>query len=614
MDKGSSFIRLTWLGMTACTLWACSALAANPVPGDPLTGSGVVGRSANTYSALMGSAQPNGLVNESNFGLPASAAPAIDTFEGTLTLTPTAAGYFSVYYDELNQTNGGRSISAFDTLPPFSFQFVQNGSYLIPAVQGLSITGSSSWNLIVGPGRVWSETTDAGYTRASFPIALVQRNQNCVHNGSVTFLFNKNASPKVSHAAYQFTAEGCPTFMFDMAGQVTATYTPATVANDTALENAAAAEVANRLPTKPFSALATDFPSSGINTSTFLAQYVYPNSVTTFGVVINGINYNSGCATRHTASGLGNYPFCSDMRMPSYSTAKSAFASLSLMHLGELYGSSVYGSTISSWVPQYTDGGTWTNVTFGNTNDMATGNYISSAYESDENGASTTTFIDAESYSSKIADAFTPFPHKVTPGTVWVYQSVANFILTQGMNAYLKSQQGSSADLFAMASTSIYQPLLTSQGFQTTVRTDNSATGAPSGYYGLFFNIDDVAKIGQFVDAGTGIINGVPVLDSTRLQEALFRTANAGLAVPDTGNPQFKNTWVYLHNFWGKKVTAAEFPSISCAFTIPFMSGYGGNTIMPLPNGATYYVFSDAYEFPIDAAITQINTLVKYCH
>jgi hypothetical protein len=145
------------------------------------------------------------------------------------------------------------------------------------------------------------------------------------------------------------------------------------------------------------------------------------------------------------------------------------------------------------------------------------------------------------------------------------------------------------------------------------VRTDNSATGAPSGYYGLFFNIDDVAKIGQFVGAGNGQINGVQVLDPARLQEALYRTANPGLPVPDTGNPQFKNTWVYLHNFWGKKVTAAEFPSITCAFTIPFMSGYGGNTIMMLPNGATYYVFSDAYEFPIDAAITEINKLASDC-
>ena len=589
------------------------ATAANTVPGDPLTGSGVVTRTANSYASLMASTQPTALVNESNFGLPATAAPAADTFEGTLTLTPTAAGYFSVYYDEFNQTSGGHNITPFNTLPAFSFQFVQNGSYLVPVTQGLIYTGSTSWNYIIGPGRVWSETTDNGYTRAAFPLTLVQRNQNCVHNGSVTFLFNKNASPNISHVAYQFTGEGCPTLMFDMAGQVAAQYTPATVANDTAIENAEAAEVTHRMPVKPFSALATDFPSSGINTSTFLAQYAYPGSVTTYGVVINGINYSSGCATRHTAAGLGAYPFCSEMRMPSYSTAKSAFTSLAMMRLGELYGSAVYSNVVSSWVPQYVDGGTWTNVTFGNTNDMATGNYISSAYESDEDGASTTTFLDAETYTSKIADAITPFPHKTTPGTVWVYQSVANFILTQGLNAYLKSQQGSSADLFNMASTDIYQPLLTSQGFQSTVRTDNSTTGAPNGYYGLFFNIDDVAKIGQFVDAGTGVINGTQVLDPTRLQEALFKTSNAGLAVPDVGKPTYKNTWVYLHNFWGKKVTSAEFPSISCTFTIPFMSGYGGNTIMPLPNGATYYVFSDAYEFPIDAAITQIGTLASYC-
>ena len=66
----------------------------------------------------------------------------------------------------------------------------------------------------------------------------------------------------------------------------------------------------------------------------------------------------------------------------------------------------------------------------------------------DENGSATTTFINAESYNANIADAFTPFPRKSAPGTVWVYQSVANFILTQGMNAYLKTLQGSSADLF----------------------------------------------------------------------------------------------------------------------------------------------------------------------
>lgn len=584
-----------------------------PIPGDPLTGNGVVNRNANTYAALMGSAQPTALVDESNFSLPANAAPAADAFEGTLRLRPTAAGLFHVVYDQLNQTQKGRRTAPFDRLPPFDFEFVQNGSHLIPAVQGLIVTGSASWNYIIGPGRVWRETTDGGYSRASFPIALVQRNQNCVHNGSLTFLFNKNASPKVSHAAYQFAGEGCPTFMFDMAGQVAASYTPAPVANGAAMQNAAAAEIAQRLPVKPFGALRADFPASGINTAAFLAQYLHPNNVSTYGVVINGINYNSGCATRHTASGLGEYPFCGDMRMPSYSTAKSAFSALALMRLGQLYGGAVYDALVSAWVPQHTAGGKWTGVTFGNANDMATGHYLSSAFESDENGPSTSAFLDAEPYASKIADAFTPFPSRAAPGTVWVYQSAASFILTQAMNAYLKNAQGPTADLFNLMSNSLYRPLLTSQGFQTTIRTDNDASGAPSGYYGLFYTIDDVAKIGRFVAAGTGAINGRQILDRTRLQEALFRTSNAGLPVPDTGKPEFKNTWVYLHNFWGKKVTAAEFPGIPCGFTIPIMSGYGGITIMLLPNGAVYYAFSDAYEFPIDTAITQIDTLKRYC-
>jgi len=585
--------------------------AANTVPGDPLSGNGVVSRTANTYASLMATKQPTALTNESNFGLPASAAVPLQSFEGTLTLNPAAAGYFSVFYDEYGQTKSG--ISAFNRIPAFSYKFVQNGSYLIPVTQGFTVTGDTSWNLIIGTGRVWSETTDNGYTRASFPLALVQVNQNCVHNGSLTFLFNANATPKISNVAYQFSAEGCPTLMFDMAGQIAATYTPAVISNDTTLENATAAEVTNRMPVKPFTALATDFPSSGISTSAFLSQYTYPNSVTTFGVVINGINYSSGCATRHTASGLGSYPFCSEMRMPSYSTAKSAFSSLAMMRLGKLYGTGVYNNLIKTYVPQYVDGGSWSTTTWGNISDMATGNYISSAYESDENGTYTTAFLDDVTYTSKIAAAFTPFPHKVAPGTTWVYQSVATFIQTQAMQSYLKQQQGSGADLFGMMVTDVYTPLQLSGGFMSSVRTDNSATGQPNGYYGLFYNVDDIAKIGRFVDAGTGVINGTQIIDPARLQDALYKTSNTGLPVPDTGNPTYKNTWVYNHNFWGKKVTSAEFPTISCQFTIPFMSGFGGNTIMMLPNGAVYYVISDAYEFPIDTPITQINKLAPYC-
>jgi hypothetical protein len=401
--------------------------------------------------------------------------------------------------------------------------------------------------------------------------------------------------------------------MFDMAGQVSASYTPATVPNDVAIANGEAKEVANRMPQKPITALATDYPASGINTSTILAAYTYPTSVQTYGIVYNGVNYNAGCTTRHSASGLGNYAFCNEMRMASYSTAKSAFAGLASMRLGQLYGAGVYTGLIKSYVPQYTDGGNWSAVTLSNALDMATGNYISSAYESDEDGTPMSNFFLAVPYTTKIADAFSPFPYQSPPGTLWVYQSSATFIATQAMNALLQSKQGSGADLFNMAVSDIYTPLSLTHGFLSSLRTDNSATGAPSGFFGLFWSIDDAAKMGAFLAAGTGQIAGTQVLDAARLSDSLFRTSNTGLPVPDTGNPTYKNTFFYNHSFWGKKATSAEFPGITCTPILPFMSGAGGITLMPLPNGAAFYVVSDAYEYWIDAPITQINKLAPYC-
>jgi hypothetical protein len=43
------------------------------------------------------------------------------------------------------------------------------------------------------------------------------------------------------------------------------------------------------------------------------------------------------------------------------------------------------------------------------------------------------------------------------------------------------------------------------------------------------------------------------------------------------------------------------------------MSGYGGNTIMMLPNGTLFYVFSDAEEFVFDAAVLETNKIVPLC-
>ena len=385
-----------------------SAAAVTPVPGDPLKGNGDVSRTQPTYRQLFSNTAPASPVDDTGgFAPPANAAAPSQAFEGTLTLSnPTTVGSSKVLRNDFfNDTSPG---SPWIHLADFSFQFVQNGSYLIPVRQGLVITGSTAWNYIVGPGRVWQENGDNGYMRASFPFALVERNQNCLHNGEMTFLFNSAKKPNISRVRYQVTQETCMNFKLDMWGQLSATYTPGAIANGEALENAEAAEVAHRLPTKPLSALTTDCPNSGINLANFTKGFKSPADITTYGLFLNGINYVSGCPTRY-----GTYAFCDNMRLPSYSLAKSSFAGVAMMWLGQKFGRGVYSELIRDFVPQFVDGGDWTNVTFGNASDMATGNYISAGYMADEGSSQERAFLEAEPYSVKIRDALACFRTKL---------------------------------------------------------------------------------------------------------------------------------------------------------------------------------------------------------
>jgi len=570
-------------------------IPGSTVPGDPLTGSGVVSRTLLTYANLT-TGTSTAPVDDSAFALPANAAMPDHVFEGRLELSSEAtSGGFSEVKDTFAYTGNGDNPRKH--LPEFSFEFVQNGSHLIPVQQGLSYTGHAYWNYIVGPGRVWKETTDNGYSRAAFPFALIQRNANCTHNGVMTFLFNGSGISKVR---YQITQETCAYYKINMWGQLTGTYSPYSVTNAATYKSNHATEVSNRLPTKPIADLAADFPASGVNVATF-GSGVTAAHMTYYGVIINGTNYVSGCTTRY-----GTYAFCSNMRASSYSTAKSAFTSITLMRLGQVYGPGVYNQLIKDYVPEYTGSvGTWTSVTFNNTIDMATGNYRLAGYESDEGGSYMDTFFLAEPYSSKIAAAFN-FPYKVAPGTFWNYHSSDTFIVTRAMNNYLQSQAGSGADIFNMVRDEVYAPIKLSAGTMTSLRTDNSSTGAPFGGYGLFWTQDDIAKVAKLLNNDNGMADGVQLLQTDMLADSMQQDA-VDRGLDTTGSPVFK----YNNAFWAKQFTSAD--GYTCSFYTPFMSGYGGITVVMMPNGATYYYFSDNEEYSWSSSVNEANKLVPHC-
>ncbi|HKM68053.1 MAG TPA: hypothetical protein VJX70_12870 [Candidatus Acidoferrum sp.] len=594
-------------------------------PRTMLPGKSDVSRTELTHKQLFEGTGPLTPVDDTaGFAIPANGAEPTESFEGTLTLKDLATnGTFTKFDDLFRIIPDGDS--AWKHLPAFSFQFVQSGNYLIPAVQGLAITGSPAWNYIIGPGRVWRESSDDGYMRAALPFAIVQRNQNCVHNGEMTFLFSNTKSPKASNVYYQITQETCYPMKFNLWGIALATYIPGPVPGAASLKEVHAAELSHRLPTKPFEALAADFPHAGINPSAFLSAYKHPEDVTTYGLVIHGVNYTAQCRTRS-----GEYAFCGEIRLPSYSIAKSVFAGVALMRLGQLFGTPVYNQLIKSFIPESSSGGDWSATTFNNASDMATGNYNLDAYEADEDSPTMDNFIVAESYASKVKNAFEFKQNYVPPGTKWVYQSSATFLLTQAMNAFLRQQRGKSADIFELVRDDVYKPLKLSAGGLTTIRTDNSAKGAPSGYYGLFFNQDDIAKLGNFLNTSNGTLNSSQVLEPGRLKEALFRAPNAAdvgvpilgsssasaLGPPQLGNksPVTSNTRRYSHGFWGKQITTAEFPQYSCNFWVSLMAGYGGDIVALLPNGTTFYIFSDGHEFPFVDSVQEISKLAPMCH
>src|SRR3546814_20422664 len=88
---------------------------------------------------------------------------------------------------------------------------------------------------------------------------------------------------------------------------------------------------------------------------------------------------------------------------------------------------------------------------------------------------------------------------------------------------------------------------------------------------------DDVAKIGGFLATGS---QSQAVVHQGQLDAALQRDpADRGLAPLDG--------YRYNNGFWAHDV-GGRMPGCSGALWIPFMSGYGGITVLILPNGRAY--------------------------
>jgi hypothetical protein len=525
------------------------------------------------------------------FTPPEGISTPAQAFEGRLTVEANSAlNRIEVLVDSFELVSEKRW--KLTTLPTLSFDYVSDGKAIIPLQREPQRTNHPYWEIILEPGRVWSESIDKGWSRAALPFALKEKNQNCTHQGLMTFLYKDNGS--VSRLAWQVTSETCRYLKIDLWGMAEVQYQPHSVPEAEVIVSAYRNERANRLPVKPISTLVEDYPL--VNPSAFEPPGIEDLSV--YGFVIDGIHYRSECPTRY-----GPYPFCDAISLPSYSLAKSVFAGLGYLLLTKRW-PEFADTTVAELIPEcILDDNRWQQVTTSQLVNMTTGLYESADFEKDETATEMQTFFLAESHEQKIRFSCEAWPKKSVAGTVAVYHTTDTYLLGTAMNNFLKKKLGRQADIYTdLVHKHLSKHLKLSPLSRWTQRTYASHEQAFTGY-GLIFLADDIAKIAASLNSDSSLSQS---LTGAGFDAAMFRGEKHTIAWTSRYGDS-----AYSNGFWGFDI--AKFIDCPVATWIPFMSGYGGNVVAMFPNDSVYYYFSDSGQQSFQKAAIEANKALNYC-
>jgi hypothetical protein len=292
------------------------------------------------------------------------------------------------------------------------------------------------------------------------------------------------------------------------------------------------------------------------------------------------------------------------MDLPSYSLAKSIFAGEASMRLALLYPGAMQ-NTIADYVPACAQAGTWGDVTFENALDMATGHYLSSGDQVDEDAPGIAPFFSADTHRRRIDFACNHYPRKAKPGTRWVYHTADTYILGTALRAFYRSRTSPGADLYKdVLVDPIFHALHLNPAIDVTRRSYDSVREPFTGW-GLTLHRDDIAKLADFLSIDGGKIAGKQMLDPGMLAASLQRDpANPGL-------PGSSADIRYNNSFWAwnaQSVLGCKAPA-----WIAFMSGYGGIVVAMMPNRITYYYVSDGGRYAWAKAAAEANRMSPFC-
>ena len=537
---------------------------------------------------------PTGPVDNAAF-LPANdAGPARHAFHGVLQL---AGGNLASAEPRLSQAFilPGSPLR----FPAVDLAFTSSDGALIPLQRTLHRKSDprSYWDIMVGPGQIWSEPGDQGRSRAAFPFQLSNEHENDSHHGLACFLFDETG---VSSVIVQKVTETEPDHLpeqFDLWGRLTAEFTRTEPATVTPALGVHTSEQSRQLPVQPIEALADQVGDSLIK-----ALYEGTGSDTEIvsGLVHDGVIYATPVRTRH-----GDFPYPRAMRFGMWSATKAAFGTTALLRLAQHLGPEVADTRIRDVVDVTAGHDGWDNVTIRDCLNMASGIgtggpvaepidiYADNLTEpenadADPNSvASYRAYQDwyaAPSLAGKLDCAFACPSYPWGPGEIARYRDQDLFMAGVAMDAVWKRHNGPDADLFSMVAEEVYAPIGIHGIDMNRTIEGNGSRGTPLTAFGLYMSLDDAAKLGRLLTDG-GMHNGNQLLEPTLLASCLDGSFDKGL---QTGTTTAEGREVTYHlAYWQLPMTTSAGRDVR----IPSMRGYGGQIIQPLWNGITCFRF-----------------------
>lgn len=519
----------------------------------------------------LGAWSPPAMLPNDRFLPSSEAEPARHPFSGTITFAGAEIGTEPAELDPRRFM--GRDTKRF---PDVTLGFVADGGDLIPWNRNLVVSGTrteagSYWDLLVGPGTVWSEPGEA-WSRAAFPLQLASSVENETYNGVATFAFNDR---EVSGVRFQTVTQGRPYFLVQrrlMRGQLAAEYTPGPAPGE--VIEAFAAEKAGRLPLRPISDLR---PRAGDAVFDAMHGEMNVENMVTAAFLVRDTLYVADCPTP-----FGDLPFCREQRFGIWSVTKSTGNTVAALRLAQRYGRGVLDERVADHLDVTADHDGWDDVRFRDVLDMATGvGEGSTRTEPNSTGDGYLIGYDdwytAISRDARIRQVFRASNHPWGPGEVVRYRDQDAFLIGAAMDAYLKHRAGPEADLWEMLEDEVYRPIgVPHAPTNRLVEADGSLT-LPQMSQGTYPTVDDLAKIARLLQNG-GVHEGEPLLHPGLTAEVLYRTDVRGITFGppvDIGQPSYSLA-LWHQNYAGEG---------GCVVDLTRMSGWGGHRVVLFPNG-----------------------------